>query len=143
MKEDDVPDYSYDKICELRYTHAVAMEVLRLHPSVPFDQKSAINDDVLPNGTFIPARATVGYLILPMGRSERIWGEDALQFRPERFLDAKEPSQFKHTVFNAGPRSCLGKPLALMIMKMALAYLLPRFDSKIRMVTPVLINGAW
>ncbi len=125
-----MPDYSYDKICELRYTHAVAMEVLRLHPSVPIDSKYAINDDVLPDGTLIPAGAGVSYLIFAMGRSESIWGEDALQFRPERFLDAKEPSQFKYTVFNAGPRNCLGKPLALMTMKMTLAYLLPRFDFK-------------
>ena len=27
----DDPDYSYDKISELRYTHAVVMEILRLH----------------------------------------------------------------------------------------------------------------
>jgi cytochrome P450 len=38
----DDPDYSYDKICQLRYTHAVVMEVLRLHPSVPNDHKYAV-----------------------------------------------------------------------------------------------------
>ena len=36
------PDYSYDKICQLRYTHAVVMEVLRLHPSLPNDHKYAV-----------------------------------------------------------------------------------------------------
>ena len=36
------PDYSYDKIFQLRYTHAVVMEILRLHPSVPNDHKYAV-----------------------------------------------------------------------------------------------------
>lgn len=124
------PDYSYDKICQLRYTHAVVMEVLRLHPSVPNDHKYAVGDDVLPDGTFVPAGAAVAWMPLSMGRSEEIWGEDALEFKPERFLDAKEPSLFTYPVFNPGPRTCLGKPLALSTMKMTLAYLLPKFDFK-------------
>lgn len=121
-------DYSYDAVCQLRYTHAVVMEVLRLHPSVTNDHKYAVNDDVLPDGTFVPAGAAVAWMPIAMGRSKRIWGEDSLEFKPERFLDAKEPSLFKYPVFNAGPRVCLGKPLALMTMKLTLAYLLPRFD---------------
>lgn len=58
----DEKDYSYDTICQLQYTHAVAMEVLRLHPSVPNDHKYAINDDVLPDGTCIPAKAGVAWM---------------------------------------------------------------------------------
>ena len=41
----------YEQIGEMRYTHAVAMEVLRLHPSVPKDVKFAVKNDVLPDGT--------------------------------------------------------------------------------------------
>ena len=122
------PDYSFDKISELRYTHAVVMEILRLHPSVPNDHKYAVCDDVLPDGTFIPAGAAVAWLPLAMGRDKNIWGEDALEFKPARFLNAKEPSMYKYPVFNAGPRTCLGKPLALSTMKLTLAYLLPKFD---------------
>ncbi|UZJ51999.1 hypothetical protein CBS101457_001319 [Exobasidium rhododendri] len=50
-----------------------------------------------------------------------IWGEDCLEFKPERFLEkgedgrsrVKEFSQFKFHSFNAGPRMCLGKTLAI------------------------------
>ena len=87
-------------------------------------------DDVLPDGTFVPAGATVSWMPFLMGRSEETWGKDALEFKPERFLDKKEPSMFRHPVFNAGPRTCLGKSLALSTMKMTLAYLLPKFDFK-------------
>ena len=125
-KED--PDYSFDKISELRYTHAVVMEILRLHPSVPNDHKYAVDDDVLPDGTFIPAGSAVAWLPLAMGRDKTIWGDDAMEFKPERFLNIKEPSMYKYPVFNAGPRTCLGKPLALSTMKLTLAYLLPKFN---------------
>lgn len=121
-------DCSYDSVNNLNYTHAVILEVLRLHPSVPLDSKVSINDSTLPDGTFIPAGSGVCYLIMGMGKSEQIWGKDALQFKPERFLDQKEPSMYKYPAFNAGPRLCIGKPLAMITMKMALAYLLPRYE---------------
>ena len=120
-------DFSYEKIGELRYTHAVVMEVLRIHPVVPHELKFAIKDDTLPDGTFVHAGSQISWLPLAMGRSEKLWGKDANEFRPERFLNVKEPSLFKYPVFNAGPRTCLGKPLALQTVKMTLAYMLPRF----------------
>ena len=130
---DEVRDeaYDYDKIADLKYTHAVAMEVLRLHPSVPVDIKFAINDDTLPDGTFVPKGCCVAYSPYAMGRSKELWGDDATVFRPERFLGEKEPSEYKYPTFNAGYRLCLGKPLALLEIKLALAILLPRFDFKI------------
>ena len=39
-----------------------------------------------------------------MGRMESLWGNDAHEFRPERFLDEPQPSQYKFIAFNAGPR---------------------------------------
>jgi fatty acid omega-hydroxylase len=128
-------DYSYDKIGELRYTHAVAMEVLRLHPSVPVEVKFAIKKDTLPDGTPIHPGGTCIYSPYAMGRSKKLWGDDAEMFKPERMMDEDgknvEPGQFKYTTFNAGPRLCLGKGLALMEIKLALAILLQRFDFEI------------
>jgi cytochrome P450 len=125
-------NYSYDKIGELRYTHAVAMEVLRLHPSVPIEVKFPKKADTLPDGTYINAGAACIFSPYAMGRSEELWGSDAKEFKPERMLNEEgkglEPSQYKYTTFNSGPRLCLGKGLALMEIKLALAILLPRFD---------------
>ena len=103
------PNYSYDTLCKLRYTHAAVMEVLRLHPPVPVDHKYAIKDDVLPDGTFIPAGAAVSWVTIAMGHSKKIWGDDGLQFNPDRFLNSKEPSMCKFPVFNAG--ECLSEKL--------------------------------
>ena len=121
-------DYSFDTLSKLTYTHCVALEGLRLHPPVPTDSKFAIHNDTWPDGTHIPAGSMVTYLVISMGRSESIWGPDAAEFKPERFLNIKEPSPFRFSAFNAGPRMCLGKPLALMTMKLVMAHLLPRFQ---------------
>merc|ERR1712050_504978 len=60
----------------------------------------------------------VAYSTYSMGRSRRIWGEDAAEFRPERWLSQEAmPDSYTNPVFHAGPRECLGKRLALVEMK--------------------------
>uniref|UniRef100_A0A0D3HHY1 Cytochrome P450 n=1 Tax=Oryza barthii TaxID=65489 RepID=A0A0D3HHY1_9ORYZ len=60
-----------------------------------------------------------------MGRLAAIWGEDCLEYRPERWLGddgAFQPaSPFRFTVFHAGPRMCLGKEMAYVQMKSIVA----------------------
>ena len=56
-----------------------------------------------------------------MGRMESIWGEDCLDFKPERWITefggiVHVPS-FKFIAFNAGARTCLGKDIAFIQMK--------------------------
>jgi cytochrome P450 len=105
----------YDEISHIPILQAFLHECLRLHPSVPMDNKEAVKDDTLPDGSFIAAGTLVGYSPYMYGRSKRLWGADADEFKPERWLDAtsrtglKEVSQFKFLTFNAGPRLCLGK----------------------------------
>ena len=55
----------------LSYAHGVALEVLRLHPSVPKDIKVAVRDDTLPDGTRIPAGCSVLWCPYAMNRDAR------------------------------------------------------------------------
>ncbi len=75
------PQPSYSEVKALRLAHATFLEVLRLWPSVPADMKFCVRDDVLPDGTQIPAGAGVVWAPYVMGRLESIWGPDALDFR--------------------------------------------------------------
>lgn len=113
----------FDEADKLTYLKAALAETLRLYPSVPEDFKYVISDDVLPDGTYVPAGSTVTYSIYSVGRMKTIWGEDCLEFKPERWLsgegDRFEPpvDGYKFVAFNAGPRTCLGKDLAYLQMK--------------------------
>ena len=130
----DGAEFGYDDVNKLAYAHAVATEALRLHPSVPVDLKVALRGDTLPDGARVPKGATVVYAPYALGRDPRLW-DDPLAFKPERFLrDAgsggafAEPSPWAYPVFNAGPRLCLGKPLAMMEIKLITNLLLRHFD---------------
>ncbi|KAJ3078733.1 Protein kinase alk2 [Quaeritorhiza haematococci] len=125
---------SYEQIKTMKYANAVFHEALRLHPSVPKDTKTALKDDVLPDGTPIKARTNLAWSPWVMGRSPKIWGPDAAEFKPERWLpDAmpSQPSQFVYPVFNAGPRVCLGKTMAELEGVFVLVSLLRRFEFEV------------
>ncbi|XP_037486742.1 cytochrome P450 86A22-like [Triticum dicoccoides] len=114
--------FDYEELDRLVYLKAALSETLRLYPSVPEDSKHVVADDYLPDGTFVPAGSSVTYSIYSAGRMKTVWGEDCLEFRPERWLSADgtkfEPhDSYRFVAFNAGPRICLGKDLAYLQMK--------------------------
>ncbi|CAK7331292.1 unnamed protein product [Dovyalis caffra] len=123
----------FDEADKLVYLKAALAETLRLYPSVPEDFKYVVADDVLPDGTYVPAGSTVTYSIYSVGRMKSIWGEDCLEFKPERWLspegDRFEPPKdgYKFVAFNAGPRTCLGKDLAYLQMKSVASAVLLRY----------------
>ncbi|WJX63549.1 hypothetical protein P8452_48418 [Trifolium repens] len=129
-KEDPIDFGEADRLV---YLKAALAETLRLYPSVPQDFKQAVADDVLPDGTVVPAGTTVTYSIYSVGRMETIWGEDCLEFKPERWISVRgdrfEPPKngFMFMAFNAGPRICLGKDLAYLQMKSVAAAVLLRY----------------
>ncbi|XP_047063810.1 cytochrome P450 86A4-like [Lolium rigidum] len=113
---------AFEELDRLVYLKAALSETLRLYPSVPEDSKHVVADDVLPDGTFVPAGSSITYSIYSAGRMKSVWGEDCLEFRPERWLSADgarfEPhDSYRFVAFNAGPRICLGKDLAYLQMR--------------------------
>ncbi|KAH6773053.1 cytochrome P450 [Perilla frutescens var. hirtella] len=128
---------SFAQLREMHYLQAAMHESMRLFPPVQFDSKFCENDDVLADGTFVTRGTRVTYHPYAMGRMERIWGEDRLEFKPERWLENrvfKQQNPFKYPVFQAGVRVCLGKELALVEMKAVALSLIRRFD--VRVVLP-------
>ncbi|XP_055813175.1 cytochrome P450 94A2-like [Solanum dulcamara] len=135
----------YDEVKEMIYTHASLCESMRFYPPVPIDTKSATEDNVLPDGTFVKKGTRVSYHPYAMGRVEKLWGKDWDKFRPERWLDKDEVSgnwifmakdMYTYPVFQAGPRICLGKEMAFLQMKRVVAGVLRRFR-----VVPVTDKG--
>mmetsp|Transcript_97063 Transcript_97063/g.222451 ORF Transcript_97063/g.222451 Transcript_97063/m.222451 type:complete len:451 (-) Transcript_97063:209-1561(-) len=117
---------TYKHLEQLTYTQAVINEALRLYPSVPRDPKFLAEDDEIPGVGHFPRGSLLMYLPHAMGRSTKIWGDDAEQFRPDRWIGKPFPSFFEYPVFQAGDRICLGMRLAWLEMKACLATLAPK-----------------
>ncbi|KAI9317792.1 cytochrome P450, partial [Zopfochytrium polystomum] len=110
------------------FATAVMRETLRLFPALPSNGKQASRDMVLPNGMRVRRGMRIVWSTYAQGRSTRLWGPDAGEFRPERWLEMdKVPSQFVYTAFNAGPRVCLGKSFAELEIVFVVVELLRRF----------------
>ncbi|GLJ37732.1 hypothetical protein SUGI_0766640 [Cryptomeria japonica] len=125
---------SFEEIKGMQYLHAAICESMRLYPPVRFDSKFAVEDDCLPDGTFVKKGSWVTYHPYAMGRMESIWGKDCMEFKPERWI--KEgvfvpESPFKYAVFQAGPRVCLGKEMAFIQMKYIAASVIRGFRFRV------------
>ncbi|KAH9647406.1 cytochrome P450 family 704 subfamily A polypeptide 2 [Citrus sinensis] len=119
---------------KMHYLHAALSETLRLYPAVPVDGKNAAEDDILPDGFKVKKGDGVNYMTYAMGRMTYIWGEDAEEFRPERWLVNgvfRSESPYKFAAFQAGPRICPGKEFAYRQMKILAAVLLQFFRFKL------------
>jgi cytochrome P450 len=128
---------SFEQMRELHYLQAPVYENMRLYPPIQFDSKFCLDDDVLPDGTFVKKGTRVTYHPYAMGRMEEIWGPDCLEFKPERWLRDGvfyQENPFKYPVFQAGLRVCLGKEMALVELKTVALSLLRRFE--IRLAAP-------
>lgn len=124
--------YSFEELRQMHYLHASISEAMRLYPPVPIDVKLCLKDDILPDGTAIKQGWFLSYHAYGMGRMESIWGENCLEYLPERWLDdagfCRMESPFRFPVFHAGPRVCLGKDMAYIQMKSIAASVLERFE---------------
>ncbi|KAG2200618.1 hypothetical protein INT47_007362 [Mucor saturninus] len=133
VSDDDLVDSTslYEKIKCMTYAHAIFYEVLRLYPSVPLNQKFALNDDIWPDGTHIKKGDYILWCPYVQGRTEKVWGADAKIFRPERWItddgELKRESQGQWPAFHAGPRVCLGQNLATLEALIAIVFLVKRY----------------
>ncbi|CAI0454988.1 unnamed protein product [Linum tenue] len=110
-----------DELNKLVYLHATICETLRLYPPVPFEHKCAVEADVLPSGHTVRKEERIIFSIYGMARMEEIWGEDCLEFKPERWISEKgtilHVPSYKFMTFLAGARTCLGKNMSFTQVK--------------------------
>ncbi|GAB9476262.1 Cytochrome p450 86a2 [Globisporangium polare] len=134
LKTVDTTKMTFDDVKTLKYLDAFVWETLRLYPTVPVNVKQAAEDDVLPDGTFVPAGTEIVYSPYYMGRNNAtLWGDDQLVFRPERWLEMeKRPTAYEFPAFQGGPRICPGMNMALLEVKIFISILLQKFHVKIQ-----------
>ncbi|GKF11321.1 cytochrome P450, partial [Tanacetum coccineum] len=119
----------------LVYLHGALCEALRLFPPGPANPRSPQEADTLPSGHQVHTHTRIVLHPYAMGRMETIWGPDCLEFRPERWISEqggiKHMPSYKFTAFHSGPRTCLGKDMSLIHMKMVAATIIYNYNVQV------------
>ncbi|CEG48870.1 Cytochrome P450 [Plasmopara halstedii] len=123
------------QIRNLVYLEAVVKENIRLHPSTGFIVREAMQDTTLIDGTFVKKGQTIMLSSYCNARNKKMWGEDALEFKPERMIDPKtgklrKLSPYMFSSFGSGQHACIGQKFAMMQIKLTMATLFSMFDIK-------------
>ncbi|XP_076396038.1 putative cytochrome P450 12a5, mitochondrial isoform X2 [Megachile rotundata] len=107
------------------YLRACLQESLRLRPAVPYitrllPKTISIHGYTVPKGTFVIMANEI-----TSKREENF--EDPEKFRPERWLNSTEDTNYSYLPFGYGARSCLGKNMAEVTMMLLTARLIRQF----------------
>ncbi|EEB96390.1 hypothetical protein MPER_04485 [Moniliophthora perniciosa FA553] len=138
-----------DELNALPYLDQFVREVLRLYPPVPSTTRVAVKDDIIPLGEGYIGKdgkmkdhvcfkkgQTILIDIQAINRSKKIWGEDAHEFKLDRWDDLPStvagsgiPGVWSHMLtFLGGARSCIGWRLSLTEMRCLIFVLVRAFE---------------
>ncbi|XP_023748639.1 cytochrome P450 Tp4149 [Lactuca sativa] len=115
---------------KMHYLKAIIKETLRLHPPVPLLIPRESIQDVKVMGYDIPTGTQAFVNVWAIGRDPSVW-EEPEEFRPERFLNSSidyKGLHFEFLPFGGGRRGCPGIPFAIIIIELALANMIYKFD---------------
>lgn len=103
-------------------------EVLRLYPPAPLMARGP-TETVKVGELTVPLGVDVMMLIGAMHHDPKVWGEDASEFKPERFSEEGVKGQCSSFIpFSSGPRVCIGQNLGMIEAKISIAMILQRFS---------------
>ena len=127
-------DCAFNAIDALPYLNAVVLESLRLVDTIESCQSRVVPKGgcvvegyYLPEGTIVSAQPYI------LNRQENVF-PDSEKFDPDRWLMDKErlrPLLKSLLTFSTGPRGCIGKQLALAVMKTSLTNIYKTFTTEL------------
>ncbi|GAB3768474.1 unspecific monooxygenase [Nocardioides ginsengisegetis] len=120
---------TFEQVAKFRYLRRVLDESLRLWPTAPGFARSPRETTTVGGYRMRPQDWAI--VLLPMvHRDPAVWGEDAEEFDPDRFLPERSKGRLPHSYkpFGTGERACIGRQFALHEAVLVLARLVHRFD---------------
>nr|BAL05189.1 cytochrome P450 [Phanerodontia chrysosporium] len=152
-------DFTMDDLESMQYLHAALKETLRYHPIVYHLAREASKDDVIPlaypvttikGETVSEIPIAAGQIIMPniaaYNRLPQVWGDDAHEWNPLRFIDDSPEVQVRLGMFgnlmsfSAGVRGCIGWRFSLIEMQAIVADLVENFKFSIPPEKPEIIR---
>ncbi|KAH6661748.1 cytochrome P450 [Halenospora varia] len=127
---------AYSAVKNLPYLKACVKEGSRIHPSIVYQLPREVPSQGLDlEGFYISPSATISMSPLAQNRCKAIFGEDADEWKPERWLSDGNNSEENIRMmdknlatFGYGSRTCVGKNLATFEATKFVAQLLLRYN---------------
>ncbi|RSL89717.1 hypothetical protein CEP52_014809 [Fusarium oligoseptatum] len=139
----------WEEVRDLPYLSAVINEALRCHPAVGLTMERIVpSNGVTIAGHFLPGGTIAGCSAWVIHQDAEVFGSDAAEFRPERWIDAT-PEQKRRMSnclfsFGAGARTCIGKNISLLELYKLVPTILRRFELElVDPETPWKLHNAW
>ena len=132
LSDRDSSFIGYDDIKNLAYLTMCIKESLRMYPPVPLICRE-LKSPLVIDGTHIPSGAFVDVPIWNLHHNPTVWGEDHMEYNPERFSteNISKIDPFAFIPFSAGPRNCIGQNFAMNDLVIILGQILRNFDIRI------------
>merc|ERR1719447_1839529 len=117
----------FEDIQEMKFMEKFLNETLRhVHPFAFILERICTKDYKIPGTNYIIKKGEiVNYsLVYEKMKRENTSFYNANEFDPENFDASNNPDSFSFLAFGQGPRNCIGKRYAVLVMKLALVHLL-------------------
>ncbi|KAI1176242.1 cytochrome P450 CYP5202A1 [Nemania sp. FL0916] len=127
-------------LTRMRYLEDFIYECLRLFPAVPLNGRMCNTTTTLPAGgggsgeepILVPKGTLICFSTFACHRSTKYYGQDAMDFRPERWREVDVKTRLHDYTFHpfiGGPRKCLGERFAMKLMKYTVCRLVQCFSA--------------
>ncbi|MCA9049195.1 MAG: cytochrome P450 [Planctomycetaceae bacterium] len=129
LEEHTTGDFpTFEEVQSLTYLEQVLKESMRVLPASSYSQRVVAQPTQLGPLSLSAGTPVIFSQYITHHRADLFEAPD--EFRPERW-ESINPSAYEYLPFGAGPRKCIGAPLAMVELQTALAVILKRFHMQI------------